>query len=236
MWAVNAGDDELRAGSYGARGTDLLVETPYGPLNDTFEQLLFTLPERGYRLLLAHPENNPTFQRSPERLHELVERGVLLQVTARSLIRSDRRRGPRPLAEALVPGRLGTDDRVVGLGWATVDTERTLAHADDALGQSFALRLDWAAPTREAAVGGMARVAPVGDIALVVLEPDTEGRLAAFLARFGEGICLAYVEGEGPGGMIRPTALDVPGRLRPHAFPWGPYLIAVLEPGVAGSG
>lgn len=102
MWAVNAGDDELRAGSYGARGTDLLVETPYGPLNDTFERLLFTLPDRGYRLLLAHPENNPTFQRTPERLHELVERGVLLQVTARSLIRSDRRRGARPLAEALV--------------------------------------------------------------------------------------------------------------------------------------
>ena len=102
MWAVNATDDELRAGSYGARGTDLLVETPYGPLNNQFEQLLFTLPERGYRLLLAHPENNPTFQRTPERLHELVERGVLLQVTARSLIRSDRRRGPRPLAEALV--------------------------------------------------------------------------------------------------------------------------------------
>ena len=102
MWAVNADDDELRAGSYGGRGKDLLVETPYGPLNDTFEQLLFTLPTRGYRLLLAHPENNPTFQRSPERLHELVERGVLLQVTARSLIRSDRRRGPRPLAEALV--------------------------------------------------------------------------------------------------------------------------------------
>ena len=102
MWAVNASDEELRAGSYGARGTDLLVETPYGQLNDTFEQLLFTLPERGYRLLLAHPENNPTFHRTPERLHELVERGVMLQVTARSLIRSDRKRGPRPLAEALV--------------------------------------------------------------------------------------------------------------------------------------
>ena len=102
MWAVNATDDELREGSFGARGTDLLVETPYGPLNDTFEQLLFTLPARGFRLLLAHPENNPTFQRDPERLHELVDRGVLLQVTARSLIRADRRKGPRPLAESLV--------------------------------------------------------------------------------------------------------------------------------------
>lgn len=102
MWAVNAADDDLRAGSYGGRGTDLLVETPYGPLNDTFEQLLFTLSERGYRLLLAHPENNPTFQRSPERLRALVDRGVLLQVTARSLIRAQRKKGPRPLAESLV--------------------------------------------------------------------------------------------------------------------------------------
>jgi protein-tyrosine phosphatase len=102
MWAVNASDDELRAGSYGARGNDLLVETPYGPLNDMFESLLFTLPKRGYRLLLAHPENNPTFQRSPERLRELVDRGVLLQVTARSLIRPDHKRGARALAEALV--------------------------------------------------------------------------------------------------------------------------------------
>jgi protein-tyrosine phosphatase len=104
MWAVNVGDDELRAGSYKGGGTDLLVETPYGPLNDAFEQLLFTLPPRGYRMLLAHPENNPTFQRDPDRLRELVDRGVLLQVTARSLIRPERRKGPRALAEALVEG------------------------------------------------------------------------------------------------------------------------------------
>lgn len=102
MWAVHASEEELRAGSYGARGSDLLVESPYGPLTDTFEQLMFSLTARGYRLLLAHPENNPTFQRDPQRLHDLVERGVLLQVTARSLIRPDRRKGPRALAEALV--------------------------------------------------------------------------------------------------------------------------------------
>jgi protein-tyrosine phosphatase len=102
MWAVNATDEDLRAGSYGARGTDLLVESPYGTLTDTFEELLFSLTARGYRLLLAHPENNPTFQSDPERLHALAARGVLLQVTARSLLRPDRRRGPRPLAEALL--------------------------------------------------------------------------------------------------------------------------------------
>jgi protein-tyrosine phosphatase len=101
---MGAPDDDLRAGSYGAHGTDLLVESPYNALDDNFEGMLFSLQARGYRLLLAHPENNPTFQRSPERLRALVERGVLLQVTARSLIRPDRRTGPRPLAESLVRG------------------------------------------------------------------------------------------------------------------------------------
>lgn len=102
MWAVNARDEDLRAATYGARGSDLLVETPYGGLADNFEGMLFSLADRGYRLLLAHPENNPTFQRSPARLERLIERGVLLQVTARSLIRPERKRGPRPLAESLV--------------------------------------------------------------------------------------------------------------------------------------
>ena len=102
MWAVHADDEALRAGSYGGRGTDLLIESPYGGLTTTFEQLLQTVADRGFRLLLAHPENNPTFQKDPGRLRALVERGVLLQVTARSLILRERRRGPRPLAEALV--------------------------------------------------------------------------------------------------------------------------------------
>jgi protein-tyrosine phosphatase len=102
MWGVHASDDELRAGSYGGKGRDLLVETPYGALGDGFEQLLLSLAGRGYRLLLAHPENNVHFQDEPDRLRELVRLGVLLQVTARSLIRPDRRRGPRPLAEMLV--------------------------------------------------------------------------------------------------------------------------------------
>ena len=102
QWGVHASDEELRAGSYGGSGRDLLVETPYGALTDGFEQLLLSLKGRGYRLLLAHPENNTHFQRDPDRLRELVRLGVLLQVTARSLIRPDRKKGPRALAELLV--------------------------------------------------------------------------------------------------------------------------------------
>jgi hypothetical protein len=124
----------------------------------------------------------------------------------------------RELAETVVPGRLGPADRVIGLGWATVDLERTVA---------VATAVRWEPMTREDAVGASALVTRIGDVALVLLEPDTEARLAALLARFGEGLCLAYVAGDGPGGMVRPTALGLPGRLRAHARPWGPYLISV---------
>ena len=102
QWALNADDHDLQAASYRGRGTDLLLESPYGGLLDSFDQLVQTVADRGYRLLLAHPENNPTFQKEPNRLRQLVERGVLLQITARSLIRPDRKRGPRPLAELLL--------------------------------------------------------------------------------------------------------------------------------------
>jgi hypothetical protein len=125
----------------------------------------------------------------------------------------------RELAETILPGRLDPAEPVVGLGWATVDTERTVTEATG---------VRWEPPTREAALGASASVSRIGDAALVVLEPDTEARLAASLARFGEGLCVAYVvDAGGPGGMVRPTALAVPGRLRAHARPWGPYLIAL---------
>lgn len=102
QWALNADDHDLRGASYAGRGTDLLLESPYGGLLESFEQLVQSVADRGYRILLAHPENNPTFQKEPGRLREMVERGVLLQVTSRSLIRPDHKRGPRPLAELLV--------------------------------------------------------------------------------------------------------------------------------------
>ena len=87
--ALDATDEERRLASYGQRGTDILLEAPYGPLPTSFEEQLFELSVRGYRILLAHPERNPSLQRDPARLSELVRRGVLLQVTAGSLL-------PRP--------------------------------------------------------------------------------------------------------------------------------------------
>src|SRR5258706_7835502 len=86
--------------------------------------------------------------------------------------------------------------RPVALGWATVEADRAVVELADALelgGQVDAFRV---AP-RSVALGGSCRVAP-GVLAaggsLVVLEPDTEGRLAGTLARYGEGPVIAWLE------------------------------------------
>ena len=102
MWAQSASDEQLGLASLGQHGTDLLVETPYGLLPDTFEDLLFRITVRGYRILLAHPERNPTFQRDPVRLKEIAARGVLIQITLPSVVARDRGSRSRKLAFALV--------------------------------------------------------------------------------------------------------------------------------------
>ena len=101
-WAQEASDDQLRLASLGQRGRDLLLETPYGPLPPTFEDLLFRVSLRGYRILLAHPERSRTFQADPERLTAIVRRGVLVQVTALSLASANRRSRTRAFAHSLV--------------------------------------------------------------------------------------------------------------------------------------
>ena len=84
--ATAASDDELRLVSYRGRGGDLLVETPYGSLPDDFEERVLALGQRGFRVLLAHPERSEALRRDPARVAALVSQGVLVQVTARSLV------------------------------------------------------------------------------------------------------------------------------------------------------
>ncbi|MDA0183006.1 hypothetical protein OJ997_22035 [Solirubrobacter phytolaccae] len=101
VWAQHQTDETLRAVSYGGRGTDLLVETPYGELPMVLEELLFRIRTRGFRILLAHPERNPTFQRDPERLGRIVDSGVLVQLTGAS-VTAGRRSRACALAHALI--------------------------------------------------------------------------------------------------------------------------------------
>lgn len=101
-WAVAASDEELRAVSLDGLGRDLLIETPPNPLSFGVEEALFSIGIRGYRLTLAHPELSSSFQRHPHKLAGLVDRGLLLQVTAGALLREPRRSGSAALAHALV--------------------------------------------------------------------------------------------------------------------------------------
>jgi protein-tyrosine phosphatase len=99
VWALDADDEALRLGSYGQRGSDLLIETP----NTTtgIDALLYQVRARGYRVTLAHPERNRDFQRDPSTLEALVERGILLQINAEGLLGDGRRSPTARLAQRL---------------------------------------------------------------------------------------------------------------------------------------
>jgi len=100
VWALEAGEDELKLATYDQRGTDLLIETP-SLTAAGLDRMLYQLRVKGLRITLAHPERNPEFQRDPSRLEDLVRQGVLLQPTAAALIRSGRRSPSTRLAQYL---------------------------------------------------------------------------------------------------------------------------------------
>ena len=104
IWALDASDEDLRLASYGQRGTDLLIETPTDV--SMLENLLSAIRLRGYRVTLAHPERSPELYRRPERLEELSQQGVLLQVNAGALL--SRRGRVGRLAERLARAGLVT--------------------------------------------------------------------------------------------------------------------------------
>ena len=97
--------------------------------------------------------------------------------------------------------------RLAAIGWATVELDRAEAElaewlaADGATGDGRCR----AAARREGAAAAHATGCPGGT--LVLLEPTTEGRLAASLVRDGEGPCALYLRA--------PAGLDALGRGRP---------------------
>jgi protein-tyrosine phosphatase len=101
-WVLSAASEALAGPTYGQRGTDMLLETPSGPLPPQFHDVLFRLKARGLRVLLAHPERNRSFQEAPRRLAELVREGVLLQINASSLLSTKPGSRSRALALALL--------------------------------------------------------------------------------------------------------------------------------------
>jgi protein-tyrosine phosphatase len=77
-------DETLNTVALGG-SSSMLVESPYQQATDMLEDTLFNLQLRGFRPVLAHPERSPSFMKNPDRLAQLVDRGVLCSVTAASM-------------------------------------------------------------------------------------------------------------------------------------------------------
>ena len=126
-----------------------------------------------------------------------------------------------------VPRRTRTASRTSSpIGWATVDRERFVA----GLGAGGRSR----SSPRRSASRGVRRSAtgrPAGDV--LVLEPDTEGRLAATLARSGEGPVAIYLR-LGAAGSARFVAAAARARRRPVSTvqpgPLGPSVLLLGGP------
>ena len=104
LWAREASGEDLDLASLGQAGHDILLETPYGTLSSLFEGMVAEIADKGYRITLAHPERNTSFQRRPERLELLIDSGMLVQLSAGSLL--GRKRSPQQrLALRLLQGR-----------------------------------------------------------------------------------------------------------------------------------
>ena len=83
--ALELPDEVLRRLTLGDSNT-VLLESPLSPsVGSVFERAFDSLQERGYRILLAHPERAPLFIGNPKRLHALVDKGALCSVTAQAL-------------------------------------------------------------------------------------------------------------------------------------------------------
>ena len=154
-------------------------------------------------------------------------------------MKSEPRAERLPSSPGRIYERLFGDDRaeqrrVLAVIWATVDRDRVVAHlrlpveplADD--------------PSLGASVG---LVRPAGEHPIAILEPLKEGRLAATLARHGEGPAGEYVEAPVGLDAIRAAATRadiVLGRLADGPFGrsvlvlsgpvGGPHLVLVERP------
>lgn len=62
-----------------------LVELPSGSVPHYTERLFYEMQVKGYIPVLAHPERNREIMQRPEKLYQLVQNGIVTQITAGSL-------------------------------------------------------------------------------------------------------------------------------------------------------
>jgi hypothetical protein len=117
-------------------------------------------------------------------------------------------RGEAILARATLESPALEGATIVALGWATVEIERAETELEALIGDGGS----WAEAPREGLLGARTAVyRPTGTTSAIVvlLEPDTEGRLAASLARHGEGVAAVYVTTR-PGALLAAGAYGIP--------------------------
>jgi protein-tyrosine phosphatase len=73
-------------GTLNNTGKHLLVELPHQSLPSYTEMVLCKLLAKGITPILAHPERNQAVIADPNQLYDMLEKGVLVQITAASLI------------------------------------------------------------------------------------------------------------------------------------------------------
>jgi protein-tyrosine phosphatase len=72
---------------YSLNATDyLLIELPDHGLSASLEEIFYQLRLAGLRLILTHPERNPTLQRDHARLAAWMREGMLVQITTSSVL------------------------------------------------------------------------------------------------------------------------------------------------------
>jgi hypothetical protein len=129
---------------------------------------------------------------------------------------------------AASPGDAEPGLRLAGIGWATVELDRAEAELAEWLVAEAPTAMDVAEPL----VGARARPRRTDGLpggTLVLLEPTTEGRLAASLVRDGEGPCTLYLRA--PAGLDAWVAAARRRGVTVSAKRKGPLGTGVLVPG-----
>jgi protein-tyrosine phosphatase len=79
------GQDELERLRLGD-GPWVLLEPPFTPVVTGLDGIVMSLQNAGHRVVLAHPERCPALHREPQLIESLARGGVLMSITAGSLV------------------------------------------------------------------------------------------------------------------------------------------------------
>jgi protein-tyrosine phosphatase len=153
--AAEIGADELARLHLGG-GPWVLLEPPFTPILTGLEGVVTVLQSAGHRVVLAHPERCPALAREPQMVESLVASGVLMSITAGSLVGrfgGEVRRFARRLVEQRLVHNVASD--------AHDATRRPPGMAAELAEAGFGALADWLTRAVPAAILSGAEI-PVG--------------------------------------------------------------------------